>query len=159
MNIEEFETIFRNSEMRAWLAWDILEKSGANMREIYTRSPEALARLYTVWYAAPGGTNGDWRNSSDSPLRVGQATDTVGTWPAERVTRVAHFRAQFEKSRYPVQLTLPAYSPNTRDVLLLDGTHRAVAAHLSKKEVRLIVLAVQGPCDPRILPDLAHYSG
>lgn len=158
MNFNEFEEIFRDSEMRAWLSWESLRQADVGVREIYSRSREVLAHFSTVWYTTPDGQNGDWRNASDRPLRVGEATQTFDNWPTGRAARVEDFRAQFKKSEYPIQLTLPAYAPNDRDIIILDGTHRTVAAYLTQKEVRLIVFALQGPCDAAVLPDLAHYS-
>jgi hypothetical protein len=158
MNFREFEEIFKDSEMKAWLAWDIVKESNVTIKEICTRSADILAQLYTVWYATPDGRNGDWRNSEDTPLRVGEALKTLDTWPDERRQHTQYFRAKFERSNFPVQLTLPAYAPNARDVILLDGTHRAAAAHLAGKDTRLIVFALHGPCDSRVLPDLMHYS-
>jgi hypothetical protein len=158
VELNEFEEIFRDSEMKVLLDWDFVKKSGASVNEIYTRSADSLAQLYTVWYSTPSGLNGGWPDSEDTPLRIGETLKTFPTWPAARRERVNYFRTQFEQSEHPVQLTLPAYAPNDRDVILLDGTHRAVAAHIVGKEVRLIIFALHGPCDSRALPDLAHYS-
>lgn len=158
MDLGDFETIFRDSEMGVRLSWDSLGNSDITVKEIYSRSRDALANLYTVWYATPEGKNGDWRNGPDHPLRVGEATQTLDDWPAKRVSGVGSFRTQFEKLGHPVQLTLPAYAPNGRDIIILDGTHRAVAAYLADKGVRLVVFALQGPRDPGILPDLMYYS-
>jgi len=144
--------------MRAWLSWDLLRKPDTQITEIYSRSRDDLANLHTVWYATPEGANGDWRNASDRPLRVSEAAQTFNDWPSERAPHINFFQTQFERYGYPIQLTLPAYSPNGHDTIILDGTHRAVAAHLAQKDVRLIIFALQGPCDPDILPDLMHYS-
>jgi hypothetical protein len=157
MNFSEFEEIFRDSEMRAWLAWDVIRESANEVEEIYTRSTDVLAGLYTVWYATPDGNNGDWRNPEDTPLRVGETLKTLDTWPPERSQHIAYFRTQFEASQYAIQLTLPAYAPNEKDLIILDGTHRATAAYLTGKDVRLIIFALHGPCDSRVLPDLMHY--
>jgi hypothetical protein len=159
MNFNDFQTIFRDSEMKAWIAWGALEKIGCEIKEVYTRSIEELSLFHTVWYATPRGTNGDWRNSEDVPLRVGEVMRTFATWPVARRQRITAFRDEFQRRRGPVQLVLPAYGPNAQEVILLDGTHRAAAAWIAKVDVRLIVFAVRGPCDPQILPDLMHYSG
>lgn len=158
MNFNEYQTIFKDSGMRAWIAWDILDGLRCDISETYTRSADVLSRFYTVWYISPDGLNGDWRNAQDSPLRVGDAIQTINSWPDHRKQKVAAFRKSFAQRREPVQLVLPAYAPNDRDTILLDGTHRAVAAYLARVSIRLLVFAVRGPCNVDVLPDLQHYS-
>ncbi|MEV3924554.1 hypothetical protein [Actinomadura coerulea] len=41
--------------------------------------------------------------------------------------------------------------------LLLDGTHRAVAAYGTGAPVTLFVFALRGPAGPETLPDLVHH--
>jgi hypothetical protein len=77
-------------------------------------------------------------------------------WPADRLARIARFEAVFGQERQPVQLVLPALRIGSR-CLLLDGTHRAVAAHRSSAEVRIFLFTLHGPLSADILPDLAHY--
>src|ERR1700753_137542 len=158
MNLEDFETICRSSEMKSWLNWEAILNQKCEVREIYSRSPEELRNIYTVWYRTPQGENGDWRNSEDTPLRLGEVTTTAGTWPADRKNRYNYFRETFSNLGDPLMLVLPSYSPNKQDVILLDGTHRAAAALAAKVELRLMIFIVDGPCDSTILPDLNHYS-
>jgi hypothetical protein len=158
MRFVDYQTIFRTSEMKALVAWDILERLDCKVEEIYTRSVERLSCFHTLWYRTQGGKDGDWRNAEDIPLRVGEASSTFDSCPSQRREHVTAFREKFAQTRKPLQLTLPAYSPNDHDTILLDGTHRAVAAYLAHADVRLLIFAVRGPCDPRILPDLQHYS-
>ena len=117
-----------------------------------------LSSFFTVWYINPDGLNGDWRNAGDSPLRIRDAVKAFDIWPDDRKQRVEAFRAKFIRRSEPVQLVLPAYAPNDRDIILLDGTHRAMAAFMAQSGIRLLVFAVNGPCDPDVLPDLLHYS-
>ncbi len=159
MNFSEYETIFKDSGMRARIAWDVLAALDCEIIETYTRSTDVLSSLYTVWYISPDGLNGDWRNAQDDPLRVGDAIKTVGSWPDDRKQRIAAFQNTFMQQREPIQLALPAYAPNDRDTILLDGTHRAAAACLARVSIRLLVFAVRGPCNAAVLPDLQHYSG
>lgn len=158
MNFSEYRTIFKDSGLRAWIAWDILDGLRCNIKETYTRSTELLSGLYTIWYVSPDGTSGDWRNSQDNPLRVGNAIKAINSWPEERKRRVSYFQDSFARRRGPIQLVLPAYAPNNHDTIILDGTHRAVAAYLARVDIRLIIFAVRGPRDREILPDLQHYS-
>ncbi|MGW0570844.1 hypothetical protein [Streptomyces tauricus] len=41
--------------------------------------------------------------------------------------------------------------------LILDGTHRAVAALRARAHVTVFLYVLLGPTDPTILPDLAHH--
>lgn len=158
MDFSDYETVFRDSEIKSWLDWDLVNEAKCRVREIYSRSAELLSGLHTVWYRAPDGTNGDWRNQGDRPLRIGEVSTTRSTWPAERQARMKYFMQELRKLEHPLLLVLPAYSPNDHDTILLDGTHRAAAAYLGKVQVRLMIFTIMGPCDARILPDLKHYS-
>jgi hypothetical protein len=158
MNFADYQTVFKDSGMRAWISWEILSRFDCSISEIYTRSLDVLSNFFTVWYITPSGLNGDWRNAGDSPLTIGDAVKASGIWPHERKQSVEAFREKFMRRSEPVQLVLPAYAPNSRDIILLDGTHRAAAAFTAQSDIRLLVFAVNGPCDPDVLPDLLHYS-
>src|SRR6266436_2281305 len=107
MNFSEYQTVFRDSGMRAWIEWDILAELRCSIKETYTRSTEVLSKFYTVWYVSPDGLNGDWRNDQDSPLRVSDAVKKMDSWPDDRKERVKSFEHAFVKRREPVQLVLP----------------------------------------------------
>lgn len=71
---------------------------------------------------------------------------------------IESFQTLFSRSGEPVVLTVPAYQV-AESMLLLDSTHRVVAAYSSHHEMRLLVAAIQGPADPAILPDLGRRQG
>ncbi|MET8158587.1 hypothetical protein ABZT47_19600 [Sphaerisporangium sp. NPDC005289] len=158
MDIGEYVEFFDPDVVGAWLRWDAVTASNCPVTQICTRSREYLAGLYTMWYVTPDGSDGDWRGERDRPLRVGEAHTTSSSWPEGRADRIARLRDAFQREGRPVHLVLPGYSLGNGRVLLLDGTHRAVAAHLSGLDVRLMVFSIEGPMDAAVLPDLARYS-
>lgn len=157
MDIGDFITVFKDGGVRAWLDWDALEDAGCAVREQFSRSPDVLGGLFTVWYQTADGTDGDWRNPGDRPLRVAECADAMDIWPADRRDRIHGFADAFRGDDRPVQLVLPAYAVGGDGAVLLDGTHRAVAAHLSGADVRIMLFVLDGPLDPRVLPDLGHH--
>ena len=42
---------------------------------------------------------------------------------------------------------------------MLDGNHRAVAVAVARVPFRALIVAIDGPLDPGVLPDLAHFHG
>ncbi|WUI02707.1 hypothetical protein OHR68_13155 [Spirillospora sp. NBC_00431] len=53
---------------------------------------------------------------------------------------------------------LPVLRAGPGRELILDGTHRAVAAHGAGVPVTLFVFALHGPVRPAMLPDLVHHG-
>jgi hypothetical protein len=103
----------------------------------------------------PDGAHADFRDPGARPLRLGL---TEATWPAQRLSRIAALNEQFAAADSPVQLPLPVYALGGGGSLLLDGTHRSVAAYRSGADVRLLLFAVHGPVDASMLPDLGHHQ-
>lgn len=73
-----------------------------------------------------------------------------------RLNASVHFHRQFQQEGEPPVLILPAYLIGDR-MLLLDGTHRAVALYSARIEPRVLACCVAGPVDARVLPDLERW--
>lgn len=159
MRVEDFATIFRDGGgVRVMLAWERLGSPEFGVTATYSRSPRLLGAMFTVWYAGPDGADADcW--SAARPLRVAEAGRTEPSWPAERARRIAGFERAFREAPEPARLVLPAFALGQGALLLLDGNHRAVAAHRAGVPVRLLVYALRGPLREEILPDLRHHVG
>ncbi|GAA4383746.1 hypothetical protein GCM10023088_51210 [Actinomadura verrucosospora] len=116
-----------------------------------------LGDLFTVWYAGPGGRQAEWRDPGAEPLRVRDAARGTVLWERDRRRKLDDFGTLFRAQTEPVQLVLPVLRAESGRRLLLDGTHRAVAAYGADAPVTLFVFALRGPAGPEMLPDLVHH--
>jgi hypothetical protein len=156
MNLDDFHRLFGDN-VRALVSWGHLEAAGATISEHIVTDSADLGRLRTVWYRSPAGDVGDWRDPGSVPQSVSEAVAERDIWAPGRSDRVEMFRREFSRYTEPILMTIPAYQ-TPFGALMLDATHRAVAAYLSGAEVRLLVLAIDGPIDSEILPDLTHHA-
>lgn len=156
VNLEAFHQLFGES-IRSWLAWGELETSDAQIRQQVIANRMELGRLLTVWYADPAGKPGDWRDPAHSPMTAAQAAQARTSWKNGAAERIEDFRSQFLESAEPPVLVLPAFVIKER-ILLLDGTHRALALFNSGLDPRVLICAVVGPAHARVLPDLERWS-
>ncbi|MGP4111336.1 hypothetical protein ACTWP5_10505 [Streptomyces sp. 4N509B] len=161
MRLDDFVTVFRDDAVRVELDWDAVLAEGSRgevgVSGTYSRSRRLLGALYTVWYEGADGADADVRQAAARPLRVAETGRTERSWPAERTRRVTRFEQAFRAAAEPVRLVLPAYAVGG-GLLLLDGTHRSVAAHRAGVPVRLLVYALHGPSRAELLPDLRHHA-
>lgn len=156
MEPEAFAHAFKG-EIRVLLTWTRVHLPEISVEERTIEDRGALAMLRTVWYVTPDGRLGDWRAPENRALRVGEAGASHDVLPPESRTHIAAFQEAFRQSPGPVELDLPAYGLPGGEALVLDGTHRLVAACVAEVGVRIRLATLRGPIDPRILPDLAHY--
>lgn len=155
MDLDAFHRLF-GAAIRAWLAWDELGDDVRIRQQVITDRSE-LGRLLTVWYTGPEGEPGNWRESTHTPMTVDQAASTPTSWTAGAAERVGRFQSLFLSGQEPPVLLFPAYAIGDR-VLLLDGSHRAIALHRTGLGPQVLVCAVAGPVDHRVLPDLGRWS-
>jgi hypothetical protein len=156
MTVTQFVDAFQNS-VRVQLAWERLASPEFSVTHAVCRSTDLLGSMFTVWYEDQYGGDGDWRRPG-RPLRVSQAGKTELDWPAERRQRVSSFERMYAQALEPVRLELPTYALSKGGLLILDGTHRAVAAHRALVKVWLHLHTVHGPINEDILPDLRHHA-
>lgn len=156
MNLDAFHELFGES-IRAWLDWDELESGDAVIRQRVITNRAELGRLLTVWYTDPAGRPGDWRESTHTPMTVEQAAEKRGSWKNGAAERVEFFRHQFSQGKEHPVLLLPAFEVGDR-VLLLDGSHRAIALLSSGLDPRMLACVISGPVSVRALPDLERWS-
>ncbi|WP_031517020.1 hypothetical protein [Streptomyces sp. NRRL F-5123] len=161
MEIGDFAGRFR-ADIRARLDWALLARSGARV-EVETLSGGAgrrrLAELFTVWYVDGAGAGSRWDAPGSRPLRVEESERALSCWPEDRRRAVVALARSFAAGTGPLDLTVPAYRVGEGRHVLLDGNHRAVAAHLVPgRDLRLTLWALTGPVREDILPDLRHYA-
>jgi hypothetical protein len=157
IDIAEFRTVFGRGQIKALLDWSRLDEPAIRVEESFGDSRDRLGDLLSVWYVDAGGKPSEWRAADARPLSVREAADPGIAWPGERAHRLAAFEQHFATADEPIQLLLPAYAVGKGRTLLLDGTHRAVAAYRTGAPVALFIFTLRGPLDPAVLPDLRHY--
>ncbi len=155
VSADDFTTFFGHGGIRALLDWTRLATE-CRITAFTSRSHAVLGELRTVWYAGPDGRDREFRDRDARPLQVRETGLTESTWPADRTARIAEFEARYQADNRPVQLPLPVYALGEGRFLLLDGTHRSVAAHRSAADVRLLLFAIHGPVEEAMLPDLRY---
>ncbi|WP_420031360.1 hypothetical protein ACN2WE_00055 [Streptomyces sp. cg28] len=158
MTTEEFILLFGSSgHVRAALNWSRLTDKQFHVQHRFHTSPDRLGQMNTLWYTGPDGTPVEYTHPQAAPLTTRQASKTDMRSLPQRENTLTRLTKQASGSLEPVQLVLPAYRlPNGTD-LILDGTHRAVAALRAQARVTVFLYVLLGPADPTILPDLAHY--
>ncbi|MFF3513463.1 hypothetical protein [Streptomyces sp. NPDC002573] len=160
MELNDFAARFR-PDIRAKLDWERLATFSAPVRVESLTQGEAqrrLADLFTVWYVAPAGTDSTWNAPGSRPLRVAAAERTLLSWSERRRDTVTALARAFTEGPGPLRLTLPAYRVDEERYVLLDGNHRAVAAHQASVDMHLTLCSLSGPACESILPDLRHYA-
>lgn len=155
MDVQDFRRLFADN-IRALLAWDLLAAADACISERVITDVEELGRLSTVWYRDRHGGAGDWSDPSSTPQSVQEAVEHRQEWAHDRKDRVETFRLEYLRYSEPILMTIPAYKTSAGD-LMLDSTHRAVAAYMSSRDVRVLIMAIEGPISAAILPDLSHF--
>jgi hypothetical protein len=156
--VGDFAALFGDGGIRARLDWTRL--AGECRIEAFTsRSRALLGDLRTVWYAGPDGRDREFRDADAQPLRVRETGRTEATWPAGRAARIAGFEDRYRADAGSAQLPLPVYALGDDEFLLLDGTHRSVAAHRAGVAARLLIFVVHGPVEEAMLPDLRYARG
>ncbi|MGW6486193.1 hypothetical protein [Streptomyces sp. NPDC055056] len=158
MTTEEFVMLFGSSgHVRASLDWSRVTDLRLPVQQRFHTSPDRLGMMNTLWYVGPDGTPAEYTHPRADPLSTRQAAVADMRALPQRETTLGALTQQAAKCPEPVQLVLPAYRlPNGAD-LILDGTHRAVAALRAQARVTVFLYVLLGPADPKILPDLAYY--
>lgn len=155
MNISEFRRLYEGS-IRALLDWDLLEAESAPVKLTVCSERRVLGDIHTVWYRSPSGEPGDWRNNEDNLQTVAEASRSPRSWTGPKRQLVRQFAEQNSRNLEPLIMTLPTYQIGT-ELILLDSTHRLIAAFKGDREIRALIIAVQGPVLPEVLPDLNRF--
>lgn len=152
MNIVEFQTLFSGS-IRAMVSWQRLLDADPPIDTVVTADLRFLGQLRTVWYRDADGGPGDWKYPDHEPMTVAEAASTPQSWTTEKTDKIESLRRHFLTYAEPNQLLLPCYQLQD-GYLLLDASHRTVAAFLAGKETRTLMLVISGPLEHAILADL-----
>lgn len=155
MHFTDFRRLFADN-IRAMVAWNELSDADVTISERVLTDHAGLGGLRTVWYRREDGGIGDWRDPRSTPLSVSEAAGHRNMWTPDRSDRIETFGRDYLRYAEPVMMTIPAYD-TPLGALMLDSTHRAIAAYVANVEVRVLVLAIEGPLSSEILPDLSHH--
>ncbi|MBW8486972.1 hypothetical protein [Actinomadura parmotrematis] len=143
--------------MRAQLSPDVVTDPRYSVLECFSGSRSLLGDLRTVWYTTPEGAQTDWHHPGAVAHDVRQAAARREGWDTARRARLAELERLFRREGEPVQLVLPALRVRADRDLLLDGTHRAVAAYRADVPVTLLLFTLCGPLPDTVLPDLFRH--
>lgn len=122
-------------------------------------SLQELCILRIAWYLLPTDQEADCCTAAVHQIRVGEAADKFGSakWYPHRIVAITKYANAFRAADVlPLRITLPAYVLPNDELLLLDGSHRAVALAISQVQFVLTLLCMYGPLDERALVDLKH---
>ncbi|MEU4805163.1 hypothetical protein [Actinosynnema sp. NPDC023587] len=159
IDTREFQAMFGDGVVRVLLNWQRLREPEFCVRQSFSRSVEHLGNLFTVWYSGADGRAVDWSEEGARPMRVREAAANERSWSTRRAGQLADLEERFRREELPVQLVLPAYAVGGDDLVIIDGTHRSVAAYRADVPVRLMLVGLHGPLDADVLPDLRHHLG
>jgi hypothetical protein len=154
MDVSDFKTLFGGS-IRTWLDWEALDDENAAVQDMVISTRQDLGNLYTVWHVDPEGNPGEWSHPQHRPLPVAEAA--FRQWPEGRQEKIERLRQEFAGRAEPAVLTLPAYRAG-EDLIVLDSSHRAVAAYLAEVDLRVLVIVLDGPFSSLVLPGLARFG-
>lgn len=148
MDPAEFICCFKD-RIRVQINWHALCASGWEVNHQDLSIPDDAGRVFVPWYALATGEPCCWR---DQGAQVQSIAD-VSLNPA---LCKKHGICDVSSPMPPV--TLPAYDVHNRNVLLLDGNHRAVSAMRAGMPLALVLFEIHGPIAERVLPDLKHWG-
>lgn len=115
-----------------------------------------LRKLQMPWYkGASDQFDVPYNFERAAPVRVGQVADDIERW-SNKKAGIQCYVNKF-RSEELINATVPGYALGNDNTLLLDGNHRAVALVRTGRPFLLNIKVIEGPINPAILPDLAHW--
>jgi hypothetical protein len=162
MTVSDAQRAFGRPLVRVSLDWERLESLRAPVRAHVYADKGDLGALVHPWYADARGGETRWDFPDARPVNVAELASRPNLATThgrrERVDRIAREMSEWQP---PLQVTAFGYELPDGKQLILDSNHRVAAlAKLAATGTafRLIVLAVKGPLDGEILPDLMHHA-
>lgn len=153
--LESFKKLFEPN-IRAMLNWDLLREQQAFSETQVINTAEELGSLFTVWHVNNHQEPTSWDNPHAQPLSVAKVASYLAGMNEHRKHTISQFQNHYLSSPEPVNLLLPVYRVGSR-LVLLDSTHRAVAIHQGNLDFTAMVVALNGPIDEAVLPDLRWH--
>lgn len=156
LSLHDFRSLF-SPNIRAALNWNLLEVTESKIETRIITKHEELEELFTVWHVSPSGSYTDWSAPDAVPQTIKEAINGTNSWQDDRKLRVRLFQEQYKLTSEPVNLLLPVYQVGSKFVLL-DSTHRVTAITQARLGFTALLVAITGPIDERVLPDLRWHA-
>lgn len=136
MSAVQFERLFSDS-IRAVYNWPAHRADGW---EAELKSNLGITELYLPW-PHDGKT---WAEKGATSMTVGEASAALDLLPRERRAHILNLAASLAADKRPSPMLLPAIARKIdySEILLLDGSHRAVAANLALDKPRILVAVI-----------------
>ena len=156
--IDIFEEFFRGpGGIRVELNWEAIRRDCVVVPRVVVSWAE-VGDWYFPWYVNDAGEETSYDSEDANPIGVGSLSRESVHLGASRVERIEELRDSFANVGERVQLIAPAYFLNDDQGLFLDGCHRLAALLPLDLSVRILILALKGPINPGILPDLRFWA-
>lgn len=144
MDFDEYEKLFR-PDTTVGLNWELLRRIKETLRfeAVVPTDSESIGRLGMVWASPVAGR--DYVRDHARPEA-----------PFRDKALEAHVNAAADWQRQQPEFVVPAYQTGMRPTILLDGSHRAIAAARGMLDQEMTIVILFGPDDPIYLVDLAY---
>lgn len=157
IDFKTFTALFSPPVIQVRLAWDMLDQLNPTINAISLCSLRGAADRWIVpWYKSEG-RQVPYDHPAAKPICLTDVAADLSFLESRRRGLITTLASGFSRSTTPLCFLIATY--RVRDTeLILDGNHRAVAAHLQGTDCRILALSLDGPCDKNYLPDLRHWS-
>lgn len=156
VNATVVEHLYR-SQMRVHFSWDRLREGQWPIDLVVMDNVEALSRWFVPWYLREDHEV-HYDQPHAEPLRLVDVARQLSSLNGGRRRLIETIADDLKRHSDPLHLDLPVYSLGEAGLLVLDRNHRLSALLLADRPFRLITFRIRGPIDPRVLPDLIHWS-
>lgn len=148
---------FFNPSIRVLFNWSRFCSEAWPIDILVLSEHQQLDQLYLPWYLSPSGEEVGFDAPNSDPVVVSHIPHIIDSLGMQRQEKIKAWAQVFAGYSEPIQLTVPMYSVSSSDHIVLDGCHRISALAMSKVAFRILALAVNGPKDAEVLPDLKHW--
>lgn len=154
ITLEDFVAI--SSKITVQLNWRELLTNRLPIRAVEIADRGTLGGLYTSWPRTESKFVVGIETRGARPMTVKDVDENFNSMPPKQKSGIQCYMDHFKT--HPAAGDFPAYELRGNGYLLLDGNHRANAIYRAGVEsFRVTLLAIHGPIDPRILPDLKYW--
>lgn len=116
-----------------------------------------LSKGYFPWYVSPGQQEAIFSDAGSTPIALADVAKLEPVLSPERRDKIREIRHWLMQGGPAFEIIIPAYELDAGRRLYLDGCHRLAAAAGLSSRIRAVLLSLDGPIDPNIIPDLAHW--